>query len=221
MTLDAPQARERPYVWVTWLPRLLSGNNRCEWASWFKAQHEGSSWARSPSTFDHTRWALDHTALLRSEQKRLEADGEAVKTERQNQFRLRGWHATLSGMPDLVSLHDGNVVIHDVKSGEPHAYHAIQVMLYMWAFPLARREYAGLPVAGRVVYGDHAIDVPASAVDQTFIDRAAGLIKRLADTEQPPPRTPSASECAFCEITAADCPDRVEEDVTEGETELF
>ena len=143
MTLDTPQARERPYVWVTWLPRLLSGNNRCEWASWFKAQHEGSSWQRAPSTFDHTRWALDHTALLRAEQKRLESDGATVKTERQNQFRLRGWYATLSGMPDLVSLQDGQVVIHDVKSGEPHAYHAIQVMLYMWAFPLARREYAG------------------------------------------------------------------------------
>ena len=221
MTLDAPQARERPYVWVTWLPRLLSGNNRCEWASWFKAQYEGSSWQRAPSTFDHTRWALDHTALLREEQKRLEGDGATVKTERQNQFRLRGWYATLSGMPDLVSLQDGNVVIHDVKSGEPHAYHAIQVMLYMWAFPLARREYAGMPVAGRVVYDDHAIDVPASAIDTTFIDRVADLIKRLADTEQPPPRVPSASECAFCDITAADCPDRIEEAAEEGETELF
>ncbi len=28
-----------PYVWVTWLPRLLSGESSCEWASWFKAQH--------------------------------------------------------------------------------------------------------------------------------------------------------------------------------------
>ena len=28
-----------PYVWVTWLPRLLSGENTCEWANWFKTQH--------------------------------------------------------------------------------------------------------------------------------------------------------------------------------------
>ena len=222
MNLDAPQPRERPYVWVTWLPRLLSGNNRCEWASWFKAQHEGSSWKHAPSTFDHTRWALNHTALLRVEQKRLEADDATVKVERQNQFRLRGWYATLAGMPDLVSLKDGKAVIHDVKSGEPHASHAIQVMLYMWAFPLARREYAGMPVAGRVVYEDHAIDVPGSAIDTTFIDRVADLIKRLADTEQSAPRTPSASECAFCEITAANCPGRIEEEAPEeGETELF
>ena len=32
-----------PYVWVPWLPRLLSDESSCEWASWFKAQHEGDS----------------------------------------------------------------------------------------------------------------------------------------------------------------------------------
>lgn len=222
MTSRVPQVRERPFVWVTWLSRLLSGNYRCEWASWFKAQHEGSSWTHAPSTFDHTRWALAHTALLREEQKRLEAGGATVRAERQNQFRLRGWYATLSGIPDLVSIEDGCVVIHDVKSGEPHAYHAVQVMLYMWAFPLARREYAEMPVAGRVVYDDHAVDIPSSEISPTFIDRVADLIKQLADRNQPPPRIPSASECAFCEITAADCPDRIEEDASEdGETDLF
>ena len=65
------------------------------------------------------------------------------------------------------------------------------------------------------------MDVPSSAIDRTFIDRAADLIKTLADAERPPARTPSQSECAFCEITAADCPDRVEEGPEEGETELF
>ena len=27
------------YLWVTWLPHLLSGESSCEWASWLKAQH--------------------------------------------------------------------------------------------------------------------------------------------------------------------------------------
>ncbi len=222
MGAGVPQVRERPFVWVTWLPRLMSGANHCEWASWFRTQHEGSSWRHAPTTFDHTRWALDHTALLRAEQKRLEAEGATVRSERQNQFRLHGWHAILSGMPDLVSLRDRKVLVHDVKSGQPHASHAIQVMLYMWALPLARKEYSGLPIDGRVVYADQVVDVPASAVDQTFIDRAADLIRTLADLDNPPARTPSAAECSFCEITADDCPDRSEEDeVPQGETELF
>lgn len=223
MTTSAtPQRRDAPFVWVTWLPRLLSGGSHCEWSSWFRAQHPRSSWEPLPSTFDHTRWALEHTALLRDEQRRLEDGGALVRTERQNQFWLRGWAATLSGMPDLVSILDGAVTVHDVKSGEHHASHAIQVMLYMWALPLARKEYAGLPIAGRVVYPDYAIDVPAGAVDAAFTARAADLIRVLADAERQPARVPSATECRFCDIPAAHCPDRIDEGgVPEGETELF
>lgn len=220
MTSNGPQRREHPYIWVTWMPRLLSGNHHCEWASWFKAQHDGKSWRRAHRDFEPTLWALNHKALLREERKRLEADGATVRVERQNLFRLRGWQATLGGMPDLVSLRDGRVVIHDLKSGEPHEHHAIQVLLYMWAFPLARREYGGLPISGRVVYPDHVVEASQSAVDQTFVDRAVDLIKALAG-EEPPPRTPSASECVFCEITSDDCPDRVEGEPAEAETDLF
>lgn len=221
MDTTSPQARDKPYIWAAWLPRLLSGNNRCEWAAWFKAQHEGSSWTKAPSTFDQAQWTLDHNALLRAERERLEAGGASVQEERQNRFVLDGLHATLSGQPDLVSFQDGQVVIHDVKSGQPHAYHAAQVMLYMWAFPLARREYEGLPAAGRVVYADHAVDVPAAAVDQAFIDQAVDLVKRLADRTVPAARTPSHSECAFCDITAANCPERIEAEHPGGETALF
>ena len=39
-----------PYVWVTWLPRLLSGESSCEWASWFKAQQRGGAGAACPQT---------------------------------------------------------------------------------------------------------------------------------------------------------------------------
>ena len=53
-----------PYIWVTWLSKLLSGESSCEWASWFKAQHDGDSWARMPSDFDLTKCLTDHTALL-------------------------------------------------------------------------------------------------------------------------------------------------------------
>lgn len=51
-----------PYVRVTWLLRLLSGESSCEWASWFKTQHEGDSWARVPSNFDQADWMMNHAA---------------------------------------------------------------------------------------------------------------------------------------------------------------
>ena len=31
--------REHPYIWATSLPRLLTSENSCEWAIWFKAHN--------------------------------------------------------------------------------------------------------------------------------------------------------------------------------------
>ena len=221
MCPDGPHARDKPYIWATWLSRLLSGDGSCAWASWFKAQHEGTSWTKAPSTFDQAQWTLDHTALLSTERQRLEAGGASVQEEQQNRFVLHGLLATLAGKPDLVSLQDGELVIHDVKSGQPHTHHAVQVMVYMWAFPLARREYADLPVTGRIVYAGHTVDVPASAVDEAFVARVTDLINRLSDRVVPAPKAPSYAECRFCEITAANCPERIEEEPPGGQTRLF
>ena len=58
-----------PYVWVTWLPRLLAGESSCEWASWFKAQHEGDSWARIPSDSDQAGWMMNCIALLNQQRR--------------------------------------------------------------------------------------------------------------------------------------------------------
>ena len=96
-----------PYVWVTWLPRLLSGESSCEWASWFKAQHEGWSWSRMPSDFDQAGWLMNHTSLLNQQRQRWEAQGYTVLTEGQNSFNLRGSSAVLAGKPDLVARAQG------------------------------------------------------------------------------------------------------------------
>ena len=54
--LDRPEMAERRrnglYIWVTWLTRLLVGENSCEWAAWFRARHESWSWERVSSGFD-------------------------------------------------------------------------------------------------------------------------------------------------------------------------
>jgi hypothetical protein len=72
-----------------------------------------------------------------------------------------------------------------------------------------------------VVYADHVVDVPASAVDDQFVARLSQLIGRLA-SDAPARRVPSPGECRFCPITAADCPDREDDgEVEEGVTSNF
>ena len=210
-----------PYVWVTWLPRLLSGESSCEWASWFKAQHEGNSWARMPSDFDQAGWMMNHTSLLNQQRQTWEQQGYTVLIEEQNSFNLRGSSAVLAGKPDLVARRRDEVTVIDTKTGRPSPAHASQVLIYMYALPRALDRYRGLSIAGQVAYPGHVVDVPADAIDRRFVENLGGLMRRLA-SEIPARRVPSSGECLFCEITPADCPARAEEGPPEeGVTDDF
>ena len=208
-----------PYIWAAWLPRLLTGESSCEWASWFKARHESGSWIKRPSDFDQTQWLLDHTALLIEQRREWEQRGYTVSVEGQNSFRLVGKTAVLAGKPDLVARHGDEVIIVDAKTGQPGPSHAVQVMLYEYALPRSLEQNRGLNITGYVAYQDHQVEDPA--VGGEFIERVGRLITRLA-SETPAAQVPSSEECRFCEITPADCPVRVEEGpAAEGLTEDF
>ena len=208
-----------PYIWATALPKLLTGESSCEWAAWFKARHESGSWSRRPSDFDQAAWLLAHTALLGEERQRWEERGYEVFIEGQNKFALRGRCATLAGKPDLVARRGDAITVVDAKTGKPGPSHAVQVMVYLYSLPRALTQYRGLTLTGQVAYQDHQVEVPA--VDEAFVRELGSLIQRLA-SETPARRVQSAAECRFCEITAADCAARVEEELVEvGETGDF
>ena len=46
--------RTSPYMYVTWIPRYLTGEKSCLYAAWFKANHQG--YAKMPSDFDSAKW---------------------------------------------------------------------------------------------------------------------------------------------------------------------
>ena len=91
----------------------------------------------------------------------------------------------------------------------------------MYAVPRAMGQHYGVAFDGLVAYSDHEVPIPAAAVDEAFIGNLAGLVRRLSG-EVPARRVPSPRECGFCNISSADCPDRVVVDaVAEGVTEDF
>ena len=215
-----PQLREHPYIWATWLPRLLTGENSCEWAIWFKAHYV--EWTRQPSDFDQAEWLMRHTALLNQQRREWEACGHNVSVEAQNAFRLRGKTATLAGRPDLVVLDDRDATIIDVKTGQERPWHRVQVMIYQYALPLTLPQYRNVRIGGEVIYPSHTVRVPRGALPGQFIEDLGSLIRRLA-ADTPPKRVPSARECSFCEISASDCPERVDgaHEIEAGETADF
>ena len=201
--------------------QVAGGGESCEWAAWFRAQHEGWSWAKAPSGFDLVGWQLAHTAGVNECRAEWEERGHTVYTENQNSFALRGRTATLGGKADLIAREGESGLIIDVKTGSPSPAHSVQVMLYMYAVPRAMGRHHGVAFDGRVAYGDHEVPVPATAVNETFIRNLSRLVRRLS-AEAPSRRVPSPRECGFCDISSVDCPERVVGDaVAEGVTEDF
>ena len=205
------RARNGTYIWATWLSKLMAGEVGCHWAAWFKAHH--TEYPKAPSDFQLAVWTAEHTQLLDEVAKERSALGESVYKENQNYFLLR--HApghALAGKPDLVVIdHTGRVTVYEVKTGKARQSDIIQMMVYMMCLPYASPLYKGKSLQGCVVYksGERS-PVPPEAIDDAFRKNTRYFIDLLVSSA-PPARSPSHAECLHCDITNADCPDRIDE----------
>src|SRR5438093_576244 len=96
------EARSKPYVYVTWLTKLLAGEDHCAWKAWFKAHNR---YDKQPSDFNLAKWILDHTEMLTSRADSLRSEGYEVWIENQNEFKFVGKAGTmLAGKPDIVAV---------------------------------------------------------------------------------------------------------------------
>lgn len=200
-------ARDAPYVWTTWITKLMAGEMHCEWAAWFRAHH---TYDKVPSTFDLAKWNAEHAALVREHATVLRTSGYSVFVEDQNAFKLSGKiGATLAGKPDLIALRDDVVHIIDCKTGMPRHSDQIQVLVYMLILPYVRPAWKHRIISGRVCYREHAVDIPATGVDAQFRSLFRRTMEQVSSTTALP-WVPSYAECRFCDITRRDCPQRIE-----------
>ena len=199
--------RDHPFLWITWLSRVMVGEKSCSWASWFRAHFQ--DYAKVPGDFDEARWRMDHTRLLSELVTERERAGEEVRIEGQNRFRFEHKSGlVVAGTPDLVAR-GSETVVFDCKTGRQKASDLAQVMLYMYFLPRSRPEYLGEDLSGSVVYRDYRNKIPARAIDDEFSDDVEYWL-RILGGETPARRVPSEMECRFCDITSADCGDRIE-----------
>src|SRR5689334_9237785 len=118
------QPRPSPLIHVSWLKKLLVGDNSCEWATWFRAHYVG--YKKAP--FNLATWKVEHTALVNQKRAELEEAGNFVRIEAQNKFRLLGHVAELIGQPDLITASKNSATIIDAKTGHPCDADIAQVM---------------------------------------------------------------------------------------------
>ncbi|MGB2983099.1 MAG: PD-(D/E)XK nuclease family protein [Candidatus Bipolaricaulia bacterium] len=213
--------RAEPYIWVTWLTKLLAGESTCEWSAWYRAHHR--EYDKLPIDFDLARWTVDHNELVNARREQLLDEGHSVCVEDENAFKRKGRTGiTVSGKPDILAIRDGKGVIEDCKTGRPRTSDQLQVLVYMLLLPIKNPRTEDVALSGRVVYKTGSIDVPAERLDDAFRERFVALVQRVGG-EKPLAKTPAWSECRWCDIGPADCLYRVSEppDSIEAETDLF
>jgi hypothetical protein len=213
--------RSDPYIWVTWLTKLLAGESQCEWSAWFRAHHR--DYDRLPADFDVATWTIDHNELVQLRREQLLDEGYQVFVEEENAFKRVGKTGiVVSGKPDILAIRDGKGVIEDCKTGRPRTSDQLQVVVYMLLLPIGNPRCTNVRLSGRVVYKSGAMDVPTSAVDDAFRSRFVDLVQRVGG-EKPLAKSPVWSECRWCDIGPADCLYRVDEppESAEAETDLF
>jgi len=204
-------SRLHPEIYVTWLSKLLVGDNSCEWSVWYKSHY---LYRRLPNNFDSVSYQIKHTALLNQARVMLEAKGKVISTESQNWFEIRGKTATLRGKPDLVAVGD-TCIICDAKTGQERSSDVAQVMIYMWAMPYAYPKYKGIGFDGLLIYPDRELSIPSCSITEEFKDSLLELIERVGSFIEAR-KVPSYAECKYCDISKGDCSDRVEENEQQG-----
>ena len=210
--------RPEPYVWVSWLTKLLAGDASCLWSVWFRAHFQA---AKAPNGFDTAAWMTEHAALLRQTAAQHEKEGYAVHTEGQNLFALKGKIGTLSGKADVVAVNGTEGWVVDTKTGSPKASDRVQVLIYMWALPKTIPAFKDVTFHGKVIYKSGYSIIGSEEVDAAFIKKVSDLMKVVCG-EAEPRKAPSYAECQHCPITVEDCPERAGAmKVYEGETDEF
>jgi hypothetical protein len=199
--------RSNSFIWVSWLSKLMAGEKQCEWASWFRSHY---IWQKLPSGLDLAKWTADHAQLLRSRKAALEAEGFTVYAEDQNSFTLVGETGIeVSGKPDLVAIRGSEAYVEDCKTGTPRHSDHFQVLVYMLALPHVEGPWKGRRIEGRLVYGGTIVDVPSSKIDADLKELFRKTVLMVGGPE-PARKAPSWGECRYCDISKADCPQRIE-----------
>jgi hypothetical protein len=196
-----PEAKSRatlkpglPYIWVTWMTKLISGESSCRFSLWFRARYR---FEKLLPGADLTRWTADHEELVRNRVVDLRL--AHIDTRLEVGMTVQGRLATLSGKPDIRYEFDGHAVFEDAKTGRRRDSDHVQVLLYLWLHKMQTKQLG----IGRVVYRDGVEDVDLDRLAD--VEREASrLLRMCADVETPLPFR-SRSECRSCNIGRRDC----------------
>ena len=203
------QGKSLPSITPAWVAGLLAGQDRCEWAAWFRVHHEDRESYRTSDPYPLS-WPGYYTPMLMECIERLEGEGYTVSQGGPNAYVLDIGAAVISGKPDVIAVRGDDCVVVDLLGRDPLPSDEVHVRIHMCALPRVMPQMEGIAPRGQLQYRQEVVDVPASSVPPDFIMSLSELAERLVQGE-PPVRVPSPGECGRCDITPGDCAARMED----------
>lgn len=202
------EQRIKKSIWVTWVAKLMAGESLCPWSAWFKTHF---IYEKVTPRRDFIKYSLDHSRMINELRKERLAKGEKVFVEWTNSFSLKiKPNLTLAGKPDLIALSEDKATVYECKSKIQKDSHQVQLMIYLYSLPRCFDQYKNMKLEGCLLYYPSTkIEIPQSMIDERFTDHLDYWLKILGEDTQPA-KAPGKNECLFCNITKADCPERVE-----------
>ena len=203
------EKRIKKSIWVTWVAKLMAGESLCPWSVWFKTHY--ANYEKVLPKREFIKYRLDHSRMINELRKDLLASGEKVFVEEANRFSFEiKPNLTLAGKPDLIALSENKATVYECKSTTQKDAYQIQLMIYLYCLPRCFDQYKNIKLDGCLLYYPSTrIEIPQNMIDDRFTDHLNYWLKILGEDTQPA-KAPSENECLFCNITKADCPEKVE-----------
>lgn len=200
---EADPPRKKPYVWPTWITKLIAKEDKCWWKAWYKARHKAEKKPDDPGRAEFfEEWTAKHDILVHNRAQELLDAGWDVRLEDEAAFRLAGERADLQGKPDLVATKNDEAIVNDCKAGRHRDSDHWQVLTYLFAMTVTK-VLGTRSVRGEVQYSDGLVPVrPLGPAEKDAI--VSAILKVASDI--PPEAAPSATECQYCDV--AKCPVR-------------
>ena len=196
------QKRKRPFIWVTWLSKFLSGENLCKWSVWYRIFHykEGSK-----EDFDNIHAIMKHADFRNQIQQRYIENGFEVLPE--YEVCVSGKIAALKGKIDLIAIKDGKCFVIETKTGKIRDSDKIQLLIYIWALTKSDKRFQGANLEGLLIYESCEIEVSALEVNEEFLKIFSKFTFDIVNGE-PDRKFPSPRECRWCKVS--NCDERAE-----------
>ena len=195
------EKRNSPYIWVSWLAEIMSGDLTCHWKVWFKTNNKLTK--KQPSDFDLTSWTINHTKKLTQVKEDLIKNKKAPIIEQTIKYNIPNSDAVICGKPDCIVENENTILVYDCKTGKERESDKIQVMLYMY---ILSKKFTTKQIKGLISYNDREVEI--SNLPENFEENFNYFVNILISKDFPL-KNPGM-DCRFCDITKEDCPERVD-----------